>query len=39
MIYQTLEELTAKASMGQAEDAETGSEKLYILANEIKAAD
>ncbi|OZV11567.1 hypothetical protein CIW83_14090 [Tissierella sp. P1] len=33
----TVEEL-AQASMGQAEDAETGSEKLYRLANEIKAA-
>lgn len=33
----TVEEL-AQASMGQAEDAETGSEKLYRLANEIKVA-
>lgn len=33
----TVDEL-AQASMGQAEDAETGSEKLYRLANEIKAA-
>ena len=33
----TVEEL-AQASMGQAEDAETGSEKIYRLANEIKAA-
>ncbi|WP_406243515.1 methyl-accepting chemotaxis protein [Tissierella carlieri] len=36
-ISKTVEEL-AQASMGQAEDAEIGSEKLYILANEIKAA-
>ncbi len=33
----TVEEL-AQASMGQAEDAETGSERLYRLANEIKSA-
>ncbi len=33
----TVEEL-AQASMGQAEDAETGSEKLYRLANEINEA-
>ena len=33
----TVEEL-AQASMGQAEDAETGSERLYRLANEIKEA-
>ncbi len=33
----TVEEL-AQASMGQAEDAETGSEKLDKLANEIKIA-
>ncbi|WMM25526.1 methyl-accepting chemotaxis protein [Tissierella sp. MB52-C2] len=36
-VAKTVEEL-AQASMGQAADAETGSEKLYKLANEIKAA-
>lgn len=36
-VARTVEEL-AEASMGQASDAETGSEKLYKLANEIKEA-
>lgn len=36
-VAKTVEEL-AEASMGQAEDAESGSEKLYKLAKEIKLA-
>lgn len=36
-VSKTVEEL-AIASMGQAEDAELGSEKLYKLANEIRSA-